>query len=369
MKVAPSKLREVMRANEVDSLRDVLGGGKVLDGPRSSRSARTGAPSSSQASPEATSKRTGGRAAGKPKYQEVPESDDDAEDENDVDVGMNDFDEIGAEAEGGTDDEEEDEEEESEEEDEEENDDGDVDMEDSPAPTSAPAVKKNVNPPKPPTIKLKNPANVTGQEQPAKPEVVVTPAQVAPLQSVEDQEMEDDEEDEELDDSDLPDDDENELSEEEIEEELDDTNIRQEDLEGATNLNEEDEEDDDDDLSEDESGLGSGTSTPDPGKMTARQRRHGGEELMSLDMAPQQRKFFTDAEKAMKKDEHARKRKELTKRKINEEKTAALNRLVSCSRKLCARANVIVAQTTSIKSSRCCSESRNTCCADGCRWC
>lgn len=30
----------------------------------------------------------------------------------------------------------------------------------------------------------------------------------------------------------------------------------------------------------------------------------------------------------MKKDEHARKRKELTKRKIQEEKTAALNRLV-----------------------------------------
>lgn len=30
----------------------------------------------------------------------------------------------------------------------------------------------------------------------------------------------------------------------------------------------------------------------------------------------------------MKKDEHARKRKELTKRKIIEEKTAALNRLV-----------------------------------------
>lgn len=30
----------------------------------------------------------------------------------------------------------------------------------------------------------------------------------------------------------------------------------------------------------------------------------------------------------MKKDEHARKRKELTKRKVQEEKTAALNRLV-----------------------------------------
>jgi len=33
----------------------------------------------------------------------------------------------------------------------------------------------------------------------------------------------------------------------------------------------------------------------------------------------------------MKKDEHARKRKELTKRKIQEEKAAALNRLVCLS--------------------------------------
>lgn len=323
MKVAPSKLREVMRANEVDSLKDTLGGGTVLDGPRSSR-ARSGVPSSSQASPPTSEKRTGGRNAGRPKYHEVAESDDDAEGEDDVDVGMNDFDEIGAEAEGGTD-EEDDEEDESEEE---EDDDNDVDMEDSPAPVLP--VKKNVMPPKAPKITLKTPARDTHGKQPAKPEVVVTPAQVGPVQSVEDEEMEEDDDDEELDDSELPDDDNNELSDAEVEDELDDTNINQEDVEGVTNLNEEDEEeDDDDDLSDDESGLASGTATPDPAKLTARQRRHGGEELMSLDMAPQQRKFFTDAEKAMKKDEHARKRKELTKRKIHEEKTAALNRLVS----------------------------------------
>jgi PAPA-1-like conserved region len=36
----------------------------------------------------------------------------------------------------------------------------------------------------------------------------------------------------------------------------------------------------------------------------------------------------------MKKDEHARKRKELTKRKIQEEKTAALNRLVCAGTKI-----------------------------------
>jgi hypothetical protein len=39
----------------------------------------------------------------------------------------------------------------------------------------------------------------------------------------------------------------------------------------------------------------------------------------------------------MKKDEHARKRKELTKRKVQEEKTAALNRLVRDVHLFCIR--------------------------------
>lgn len=296
MKVAPSKLREVMRANEVDSLRDTLGGGTVLDGPRSRRSA-------AQTKPNV-------RPAGRPTYVEPQESDledeeeedDDEEEEDDgaedeEDTAMNDFDEIGAEAEGGTDDE-------------------DIEMEDEPPPRKAP------DPPKPPKITLKTPSK-KATKPPITPSVIVTPADVGPVQSVEDEEMEEDPDDDEAgEESELLDNDETNLNEEDAEGE--------EDLEDELGGEDEELDDDDDDLGDSDSeGQASGTATPDPTKMTSRQRGRPIEPLMALDMAPQQRKFFTDAEKAMKKDEHARKRKELTKRKTQEEKTAALNRLVS----------------------------------------
>ncbi|RMZ88957.1 hypothetical protein DV736_g3814, partial [Chaetothyriales sp. CBS 134916] len=163
LKITPSKLREVVRASEADSLRDTLGGGQVVNGPRKRRSA--------------ASQRTSARAAGpRPKYREP--------------------------------------------------------------------VKVTLKPP-------------TKAAKPSKPSRKSTSANV-----------------------------------------------------GALNT------------------PMSGAATPDPTKMTKRQRRQETEHLISLDMGPQQRKFFTDAEKAMKKDEHARKRKELTKRKIQEEKAAALNRLL-----------------------------------------
>ncbi|RMD40703.1 hypothetical protein DV735_g4444, partial [Chaetothyriales sp. CBS 134920] len=102
--------------------------------------------------------------------------------------------------------------------------------------------------------------------------------------------------------------------------------LSQEPVDQAQATDEERSDEDDDDGRS--SSPMSGTGTPDPAKMTKRQRGQESEHLISLDMGPQQRKFFTDAEKAMKKDEHARKRKELTKRKIQEEKAAALNRLL-----------------------------------------
>lgn len=298
MKVAPSKLREVMRVNELDSLKDTLGGGTVLDAPRSSR--------------RAAQTRSPGRASGRSRYVAPRESDvdDDEDEEDDIeaeaeeDTTMNDFDEIGAEAEGGTDD--------------------DMDVDDSPAP--APLPKKNQFPPKPPKITIKTPSK-KDPTQPTKPSVVVTPANVGPLQSVEDEEMEDEPDDDELNDSELPEEtnleDDDDAEAEDDDEELEETNLNDED--GA---NEDLEGDEDDDLDDSDEEPGSGSVTPDLSKLTARQRGKALEPLMSLDMAPQQRKFFTDAEKAMKKDEHARKRKELTKRKTQEEKTAALNRLV-----------------------------------------
>ncbi|KPI43541.1 uncharacterized protein AB675_6731 [Cyphellophora attinorum] len=238
VKAPPSKLREVMRANEVQSLHDVLGGGQVIEGRR-----RRAAPPP----------RSSTRAAGRQVYTEVGESD--IEDEDDDDVEKDDDD-------NDLDDEDE-----------------DVEMEDAPVP------------PKAPKITLKPPAKTSGS---GNTKIIVQPPNVGQVKSVEDQEMQDDPGDDEVD-------------------------------------NEDGEQEDDDDSSSDQDSEipGSGAATPDPTKMTKRQRRaFEGEEFMALEMGPQQRKFFTDEEKAMKKDEHARKRKELTKRKVQEEKNAALNRLL-----------------------------------------
>ncbi|KAK5045889.1 hypothetical protein LTR84_008675 [Exophiala bonariae] len=322
VKAPPSKLREVMRANEVEALLDTLGGGKVLDGPRSSRRA---AAASRQTAPQAQ----------RPRYAEYGESEssddddeEDAEDEDDQEEDEeedddeeeeeqpNDFDELGAEAEGGTDDE-------------------DVEMEDAPNPVPPP--RRHV-PPKPPKITLKPPAK-TDSRQPARPKLIVTPAKVGPVKAVEDQEMEDDPDDDEVETSSELSDDEDEdtskVNDEDAEgedEDVEDEDAVGEEEEGEGEEGEEGEEgDDNDDLSDDSDETpGSGTATPDINKLTKRQRGRPEDQtqLMALDMAPQQRKFFTDAEKAMKKDEHARKRKELTKRKVQEEKTAALNRLL-----------------------------------------
>lgn len=74
----------------------------------------------------------------------------------------------------------------------------------------------------------------------------------------------------------------------------------------------------------------------------------------------------------MKKDEHARKRKELTKRKVQEEKTAALNRLVrQIIPELKFRVLILTktpAQTPSIQSERSSPQARDTgCCCCRCR--
>lgn len=304
MKVPPSKLREVMRVSEIDSLKDTLGGGTVLDGPRTGRRVVT---------PQ--TRRSAGRANERPKYTEQysDEDGDGGEVDEEEDTTMQDLGE------------------------DEEDDEDDEDVRANEGSEIQPT-KRAPTHPKAPKITLKTASRTDGKATP-KPKLIVTPARVGPVQSVEDQEIEDEE-----DDDDDEDDDDAEV-ESELDDNEDETNLDDEDIEEETNLLEEDEDaegeedlelqagagaeaelDDEDD--EDDDSLGSGTATPDPSRMTARQRGRAIEPLMSLDMAPQQRKFFTDAEKAMKKDEHARKRKELTKRKVQEEKTAALNRLV-----------------------------------------
>jgi hypothetical protein len=130
--------------------------------------------------------------------------------------------------------------------------------------------------------------------------------------------MQDDPGDDEVDStSDLSDDedggDEEEDDEEEEEEEeedaagedVDETNVMDEDAAGEADDievkaggqddNEEQEDDDDSSSDEDSDIPGSGAATPDPTKMTKRQRRaFEGEEFMALEMGPQQRKVSTE---------------------------------------------------------------------------
>jgi Ino eighty subunit 2 len=255
VKAPPSKLREVMRANEVESLQDTLGGGQVIDGPRRRRVA-------------AAAPRTSGRAP-RSKYAEFEEDDIDDDDEEEDADGERD-DELGAEPEEGSEDEDE-----------------DVEMPDAPMP------------PKAPKITLKPPAK-SAQKPISNPKLVVTPANVGPVKSVEDQEMEDDPGDEEVDDtSELSNDsDEEDEEDDENEDETELPTLNQEapvaEDEDAPGEEEELEPDDGEDDSDDSSDStpDSGAATPDMTKLTKRQRGRpeDSEGLMALDMAPQQRK-------------------------------------------------------------------------------
>ncbi|KAL1999962.1 hypothetical protein VTN02DRAFT_3735 [Thermoascus thermophilus] len=185
--------------------------------------------------------------------------------------------------------------------------DGDVDMDDVP--------------PQPPVSKRKG-----------NPAVTVTPAGNPPVKSVEEKEMEvaedDDDDDEEL--SELesdaegePDDqDESAMHDEEMAEGAgEDEELEEEDEE------DEDEEDDDDD-DEATPATGSRGSTPDLSRMTKRQRGSLGGDFLQLPMEPQVKKHLTAEEHAMRRAEMARRRKNLSEKRNEEEKMDTINRLL-----------------------------------------
>lgn len=137
--------------------------------------------------------------------------------------------------------------------------------------------------PPPPVIHIERAANQT------KPNVTVTAPPEGPLKSVEDKEMEDDD-DEEL-------------------SELD------------SNENEEDEEEDEEDSDSDEDG--SRAATPDLSKLTRRQRglyEDTDTGLMALSNEAQKKKHLTAEEHAMRRAEMARRRKNLSEKRNEEEK-------------------------------------------------
>ncbi|KAL4781597.1 PAPA-1-like conserved region-domain-containing protein [Aspergillus varians] len=170
--------------------------------------------------------------------------------------------------------------------------DGDVDMDDTP--------------PQPPVSRRNAKATVN-------PAPIRKPAKI-----VETKETELDEEDEEED-------------EEELSEPDSDADGEPDDQEeGVTiTLNEgeepEDDEEDDEDLDDSEDGT---PSAADISKLTKRQRGNLGNDFLQLPMEPQIKKHLTAEERAMRRAEMARRRKNLSEKRNEEEKMDTINRLL-----------------------------------------
>jgi Ino eighty subunit 2 len=158
----------------------------------------------------------------------------------------------------------------------------------------------------------------------ANPSLVVTPAIDGPIKSVEEKEMEmDNDEDDEL----------SELESNGEEGEQDETNIDaegdedelggEEDAEGDEDIDAEGEVDSDDETP------GSGTGTPKP--QTKRQRGQDEGAFLALPMEPQIKKILTADEHRMRRAEMARRRKNLSEKRNEEEKVRlGPSRVASC---------------------------------------
>ena len=207
--------------------------------------------------------------------------------------------------------------------------DGDIEM-DEDADDGLPLGHQPIQSTHPPILRVNPPAAPK-----VKPKVTVTPAADTKLKSVEAKEMEleedDDDDDEEL--SELGSDDDEEEDEED-----------DEDAEGDDVDDEEDMAEGDDSHSPD--ALSRGT-TPDINKMTKRQRARlnevhtassfdsgagggggGGGDFLELPMEPQIKKHLTAEEHAMRRAEMARRRKNLSEKRNEEEKQDTINRLL-----------------------------------------
>lgn len=273
VKMPSSKLRQATAGPRRGAARAAPDVGGVVTGPRSSRAKRHIVVESESSEEE--------------EAEEEEEEEEDARDEEGEEEDEDEVDDVDEGEEEEDEDEEEEEQDEQDEQDEAEDDadadaDGDIDMEDA------------TPQPPPPILKITGPAS--------KPAVSVTPAQVGEVKSVEAREME--------------------MAEEEDDEELSDLGSE----------GDEDGEGDEDDLDQDDDnrsiGDGSRDSTPDISKMTKRQRSRldqvMGGDFLQLPMEPQIKKHLTAEEYAMRRAEMARRRKNLSEKRNEEEKVESV---------------------------------------------
>ncbi|KAL6235191.1 PAPA-1-like conserved region-domain-containing protein [Aspergillus navahoensis] len=134
-----------------------------------------------------------------------------------------------------------------------------------------------------------------------------------PLKSVEAKEVELDEEDEEED-------------EEELSEPDSDADGEADDQEEGLTLNMDEAGEPDEDEEDEE--LDSDGEMPDMSKLTKRQRGSLGNDFLQLPMEPQIKKHLTAEERAMRRAEMARRRKNLSEKRNEEEKMDTINRLL-----------------------------------------
>ncbi|KAF2762380.1 hypothetical protein EJ05DRAFT_483127 [Pseudovirgaria hyperparasitica] len=165
------------------------------------------------------------------------------------------------------------------------------------------------------------PAAVAASRKILKPSVIVTlPRKLLPVEAKEIA-MGDASDDEEL----------SELDSDEAEDMEEDEELGEEDAEGEEEPGEEDAEGEDEELDSDEDGASEG-GTPDMSKLTRRQRAvydeslEGG--LMALSNEAQKKKHLTAEELTMRRAEMARRRKNLSEKRNEEEKMDTINRLL-----------------------------------------
>lgn len=277
VKMPSSKLREATsgsRRNVAVNSRDAFEGVEIMSGPRGSRAKRTIVEESES---EEEEEEESAASDDEQQDEDDEEQDDDGEEEDEDEEAEEDSADADADADGDAD----------------VDADGDIVMDDE------------ASLPPPPVIKLTGSAS--------KPSLTVTPAQESKVKSVEAKEME------------LADDDDEELSELDSEAEAE---------EGENAENEEAAEIDEMDQDDESRSVGTGSraSTPDVSKMTKRQRSRldqvMGSDFLQLPMEPQIKKHLTAEEHAMRRAEMARRRKNLSEKRNEEEKMDTINRLL-----------------------------------------